>query len=80
MPFPLHGLKRLTKKEKITRSTMASSDVKLLSAKWVVPGEGTGRVLEDHTVVVRGSEIVEVIPSADCAAKYPGNKLVYVLN
>ena len=57
----------------------SSSEVKLLSAKWVVPGEGTGRVLEDHTVVVRGSEIVEVIPSADCAAKYPGNKLIYVL-
>ncbi len=58
----------------------SSSEVKLLSAKWVVPGEGTGRVLEDHTVVVRGSEIVELIPSADCAAKYPGNKLIYVVN
>jgi len=46
--------------------------VQLLAAKWVVPGEGEGKVLEDHTVVVKGDTIVEVIPTADCAAKYPG--------
>ena len=32
--------------------------VQLLSAKWVVPGEGEGRVLEDHTVVVQDDKIV----------------------
>ena len=46
--------------------------VQLLSAKWVVPGEGEGKILEDHTVVVQGDTILEIIPTAACAAKYPG--------
>jgi len=46
--------------------------VQLLSAKWVVPGEGEGRVLEDHTVVVQDDKIVDVLPTAECGAKYPG--------
>ena len=48
------------------------ADVKLLSAKWVVPGEGEGKVLEDHTVVIQDGKIVEIIPTAECGVKYPG--------
>ena len=52
---------------------------KLLSAKWVVPcdREGEGRVLEDHTVVVQDGKIVEVLPTAAAASKYPGAETAF---
>jgi 5-methylthioadenosine/S-adenosylhomocysteine deaminase len=46
--------------------------MQILSAKWVVPGEGSGKVLEDHSVVVLDDKIHDIIPTAECGAKYPG--------
>ncbi len=47
-----------------TRSRMEPVDT-LVSARWVVPVEPDGRVLEDHSVAIRGGRIVAVLPTAE---------------
>jgi len=42
----------------------------LISARWVVPVEPHGAVLEDHAVAVAEGAIIEVLPVADAEAKY----------
>lgn len=44
----------------------------LLSARWVVPVEPPGAVLEDHTVAVRDGRIEAVLPRAEAEARFPG--------
>ena len=49
----------------------------LLSARWVVPVEPAGAVLDDHAVAVRDGKIEAVLPAAQAAARFPGyEKLV----
>jgi 5-methylthioadenosine/S-adenosylhomocysteine deaminase len=44
----------------------------LLRARWVVPVEPAGAVLEDHAVAIRDGRIEAVVPAAGAAAAYPG--------
>ncbi|OGA40699.1 MAG: N-ethylammeline chlorohydrolase [Betaproteobacteria bacterium RIFCSPLOWO2_12_FULL_68_19] len=45
---------------------------KLLRARWVVPVEPAGAVLEDQAVAVRDGLIEAVLPAEQAAAAYPG--------
>jgi 5-methylthioadenosine/S-adenosylhomocysteine deaminase len=44
----------------------------LLLARWVVPVEPAGTVLEHHAVAVRDGKIEAVLPNKDAAASFPG--------
>ena len=44
----------------------------LLSARWVVPVEPAGAVLEQHAVAVRDGKIEAVLPERDAVARFPG--------
>ena len=44
----------------------------LLSARWVVPVEPAGAVLDDHAVAVRDGRIEALLPERDAAARFPG--------
>jgi 5-methylthioadenosine/S-adenosylhomocysteine deaminase len=41
-----------------------------IEARWVVPMSARGRVLENHTLVVRDGRILDLLPSADALARY----------
>jgi 5-methylthioadenosine/S-adenosylhomocysteine deaminase len=41
-----------------------------IEARWIVPMTLPGRVLENHTVVVRDGRILDILPSADAALRY----------
>ncbi|CAE8617670.1 unnamed protein product [Polarella glacialis] len=45
----------------------------VVSAAWVVPVE-TSEVLQDHSVVISGSKIVDILPTAQVEAKYRPKK------
>jgi 5-methylthioadenosine/S-adenosylhomocysteine deaminase len=42
----------------------------LITARWVIPIEPIGRVLEHHAVAIRAGRIVEVGPAVDMRARY----------
>ncbi len=44
----------------------------LVSARWVVPVEPSGVVLEAHAVAIRGGRIEAVLPIAQATRRYPG--------
>jgi 5-methylthioadenosine/S-adenosylhomocysteine deaminase len=48
----------------------------LVTARWVVPIEPDGRVLEDHAVAIRGGRIVAVLPSVQARARYSARELI----
>jgi 5-methylthioadenosine/S-adenosylhomocysteine deaminase len=48
----------------------------LVTARWVVPVEPDGRVLEDHSVAIRGGRIVAVLPSAEARTRYSARELI----
>jgi 5-methylthioadenosine/S-adenosylhomocysteine deaminase len=48
----------------------------LISARWVVPVEPDGRVLEDHAVAIRNGRIVSVLPSADAFVRYSAQEIL----
>ena len=48
----------------------------LISARWVVPVEPAGVVLERHCVAVRDGAIESVLPEAQAAAAFPGYERV----
>ncbi|MFU2489178.1 TRZ/ATZ family hydrolase [Thauera sp. WH-1] len=48
----------------------------LIHARWIVPVEPAGVVLEDHTVAVRGGNIVALLPRARAAAAFRAEKVV----
>jgi 5-methylthioadenosine/S-adenosylhomocysteine deaminase len=41
-----------------------------IEARWIVPMNTRGRVLENHTLVVRDGRILEVLPAAQAAERY----------
>lgn len=43
----------------------------VISARWIVPVEPAGQVLENHALVVRGGRIVELLPATEAASRYP---------
>jgi len=48
----------------------------LVSARWVVPVEPDGRVLEDHALAIRNGRIVAVLPSAEAFARYTAHEVL----
>lgn len=48
------------------------SERQLINARWVVPVEPAGAVLERHAVVVQAGRIEAVLPAAQAAERYPG--------
>jgi 5-methylthioadenosine/S-adenosylhomocysteine deaminase len=48
----------------------------LITARWVVPVEPDGRVLEDHAVAIRGGQIIAVLPAALARARYEARELI----
>jgi 5-methylthioadenosine/S-adenosylhomocysteine deaminase len=51
----------------------------LIEARWIVPVEPAGTVLEAHSIAIRESDIVAIGPSAEIAARYRSDERV-VLN
>src|ERR1700730_11873720 len=47
-----------------------------IEARWIVPMTARGRVLEDHTLVVRDGRILDVLPSTEAANRYAATVLV----
>jgi 5-methylthioadenosine/S-adenosylhomocysteine deaminase len=45
----------------------------LISARWVIPVEPAGTLLEHHSVAVRDGEIEAVLPTAEALQAYPGH-------
>ena len=43
----------------------------MIGARWVIPVEPEGAVLEDHAVVVRGGRIEALLPAAEARAAHP---------
>jgi 5-methylthioadenosine/S-adenosylhomocysteine deaminase len=48
------------------------ADPFLIRARWTIPVEPTGAVLEDHAVAVRDGKIESILPVAEARARYPG--------
>jgi 5-methylthioadenosine/S-adenosylhomocysteine deaminase len=48
----------------------------LINARWVVPVEPAGTVLERHAVAVREGRIEAVLPAAEAAQRFPGHARV----
>ena len=48
----------------------------LIDARWVIPVNPAGRVLEDHSVAVRDGRILAVLPAAQAQAAYVPDKRV----
>ncbi len=42
----------------------------LLSARWVIPVEPLGEVLEHHAIAIRDGHIVDILPTAEAEEKY----------
>jgi len=42
----------------------------LINARWVIPVEPEGAVLEHHSVAVSGGKIVAVLPTREAAARF----------
>jgi 5-methylthioadenosine/S-adenosylhomocysteine deaminase len=47
-----------------------------IEARWIVPMTTRGRVLENHTLVVRDGRILDLLPSADAAQRYAATAVV----
>ena len=52
----------------------------LIRARWVVPVEPAGAVLEDHAVAVTGERIEAVLPQAEARARFPSHEEVLLEN
>jgi len=48
----------------------------LVTARWVVPVEPAGRILEDHAVAIRGGRIVAVLPVAEARARFDAHEVI----
>ncbi|MFT5562451.1 MAG: 5-methylthioadenosine/S-adenosylhomocysteine deaminase, partial [Litorivivens sp.] len=44
----------------------------ILSPKWLVPVIPKGVVLTDHSLVIKGEAIQDLLPRGDAIEKYPG--------
>jgi 5-methylthioadenosine/S-adenosylhomocysteine deaminase len=58
----------------------AISEPLLLRARWVVPVEPAGAVLEDHAVVLRDGKIEALLPAAEAAERFPAHAQVALDN
>jgi 5-methylthioadenosine/S-adenosylhomocysteine deaminase len=47
-----------------------------IDARWIVPMTARGRVLENHTLVVRDGRILDLLPSAEAAQRYAAGSVI----
>jgi 5-methylthioadenosine/S-adenosylhomocysteine deaminase len=47
-----------------------------IEARWIVPMTTRGRVLENHTLVVRDGRILDLLPTADAAERFAATVLI----
>ena len=52
------------------------SETFLIRARWVVPVEPAGTVLEHHAVAVSGERIDALLPAAEIDSRYPGAEVI----
>ena len=52
----------------------------LVNARWIIPVEPRGMVLEHHSVVVSGERIVAVMPAEEARRRYPDANTVALAN
>ena len=50
----------------------------LIHARWVVPVEPAGAVLEEHAVAVRDGRIEALLPAREAAARFPAYEVVHL--
>ncbi len=61
----------------MTQSGSAARDCDLLiAARWVIPVEPHGVVLDEHAVAVRDGEIVDLLPTADAVARWQARERI----
>lgn len=48
----------------------------IIAARWVIPVEPEGRVLEEHALVVRDGRIVDLLPAAEAIQRYAARDLI----
>ena len=48
----------------------------LIAARWIVPGEPAGLVLDDHAVVVNLGKIVDILPADTAREKYAADRQI----
>ena len=48
----------------------------LVTARWVIPVEPEGRVLDDHAVAIRGGRIIAVLPNAEARRRYDARETI----
>jgi 5-methylthioadenosine/S-adenosylhomocysteine deaminase len=52
----------------------------LIEARWMIPIEPAGVVLEDHALVISGARIIDVLPAAQASARYPARVTTRLAN
>lgn len=67
------GRGRGARHTKIARATV-------ITARWLVPVEPAGEVLEHHAVAIRDGRIEKILPAAEAAAHYPDYERVELAN
>lgn len=48
----------------------------IITARWIIPVEPEGRVLDDHALVVRDGRIVDLLPATEATQQYDARELV----
>ena len=48
----------------------------VLSARWIIPVEPAGTVLEDHSLVVRHGRIADLLPTAEAQTRFPSARRI----
>ncbi|MFO1392656.1 MAG: TRZ/ATZ family hydrolase [Steroidobacteraceae bacterium] len=48
----------------------------LVTARWVLPVEPDGRVLDDHALAIRGGRIVDLLPADEAATRYSAREVI----
>ncbi|MFZ1624051.1 MAG: TRZ/ATZ family hydrolase [Gammaproteobacteria bacterium] len=48
----------------------------IITARWIIPVEPEGQVLDDHALVVRDGRIIDLLPAADAIQRYVAPDLI----
>ena len=48
----------------------------VIDARWIVPVDPAGAVLEKHSIAIRGSDIVAIGPSSEIARRYDSDERI----
>ena len=54
----------------MTESRIPQTIANLINARWIVPVEPEGQVLEHYALAIDGGRIVALLPQAEAAARY----------